>query len=202
MTTTTLKPRKATITRVTAETNIQLSLTIDGSGKRKIDSPIGFLNHMLELFAKHGLFDLEVIATGDTYVDDHHVVEDIGIVLGQAFAKAIGDKKGINRYGFFILPMDEVLTTSAFDFSGRYAFRLDAAFTREKIGDLSSELLEDFWDAFTQNAKANLLIKSEYGRNDHHKVEGIFKATARAMRMACEIDERLGNELPSTKGML
>ena len=200
--TTSTKPRKATITRVTGETNIRLSLNIDGSGKLKIDTPIGFLNHMLEQFAKHGLFDLEIKATGDTNFDDHHTVEDIGIVLGQAFAEAIGDKAGINRYGFFILPMDDALATAAFDFGGRYGFRFDAEFKREKIGDLSSELLEHFWDAFAQNAKANLFVKSEYGRNDHHIAEGIFKATAKSIRMACEFDERLGGQLPSTKGKL
>jgi imidazoleglycerol-phosphate dehydratase len=194
--------RQATITRTTEETKIQVTLNLDGTGKRKISTPIGFLNHMLEQFAKHGLFDLEITATGDTQFDDHHTVEDIGIVLGQAFAEAIGDKKGINRYGFFILPMDDALATTAFDFGGRYGFRFDAQFKRETIGDLSSELLEHFWDAFAQNAKANLFIKSEYGRNDHHIAEGIFKATAKAVRMACEPDKRLGSQLPSTKGRL
>jgi len=202
MTITIAKPRKATITRVTEETNISLKLNIDGSGTRKINTPIGFLNHLLDQFAKHGLFDLEITAKGDTYFDDHHTVEDIGIVLGQAFAEAIGDKAGINRYGFFILPMDDALTTTAFDFSGRYGFRFDAEFKREKIGELSSEMLEHFWDAFAQNARANLFIKSEYGRNDHHKAEGIFKSTARAIRMASEFDVRLGNQLPTTKGRL
>ena len=196
------KPRTAKITRVTEETNIVLTLTIDGSGKRKINTPIGFLNHLLEQFAKHGLFDLEVVASGDTHFDDHHVVEDIGIVLGQAFEQAIGDKTGINRYGFFILPMDDALATTAFDFSGRYGYRFDAEFRREQIGDLSSEMLEHFWGAFAQNARANLFIKSEYGRNDHHKAEGIFKAVARAIRIASEFDERLGDQLPTTKGRL
>ena len=200
--TTTLNTRTRSIKRVTEETNIQLTLNIDGSGKRKIETPVGFLNHMLEQFAKHGLFDLEITATGDTYFDDHHTVEDIGIVLGQAFAEAIGDKRGINRYGFFILPMDDALATVALDFSGRYSFRFDAEFKREKIGDLSSELLEHFWDAFAQNAKVNLFMKSEFGRNDHHISEGLFKAVAKAMRMACSIDERLGNQVPSTKGKL
>jgi imidazoleglycerol-phosphate dehydratase len=194
--------KQATITRATEETKIKLTLAIDGSGKSRIDTPIGFLNHMLEQFAKHGLFDLDITASGDTQFDDHHTVEDIGIVLGQAFAEAISDKTGINRYGFFILPMDDALATAAFDFGGRYGFRFDAEFKRETIGDLSSELLEHFWDAFAQNAKANLFIKSEYGRNDHHVAEGIFKATAKAVRMACEPDKRLGNQLPSTKGRL
>ena len=200
--TTTLKSRTSSITRVTDETNIQLTLNIDGTGKRKIDTPVGFLNHMLEQFAKHGLFDLEITATGDTFFDDHHTVEDIGIVLGQAFAKAIGDKKGINRYGFFMLPMDDALATIALDFSGRYSFRFDAEFKREKIGDLSSELLEHFWDAFAQNAKVNLSMKSEFGRNDHHIAESLFKAVAKTMRMACSLDDRLSDQLPSTKGKL
>ena len=198
----TAKPRTATIIRRTKETDVSLKLVIDGSGKRRIDTPVGFLNHMLEQFAKHGLFDLEITATGDTNFDDHHTAEDIGIVLGQAFAEAIGDKAGINRYGFFILPMDDTLSTVAFDFAGRYGFRFDAEFKREKIGDLSSELLEHFWDAFAQNAKANLFIKSEYGRNDHHKAEGIFKAAAKAIRAACELDRRLAGRLPTTKGRL
>lgn len=197
-----MKTRKTTITRKTSETDIRLALNIDGLGKAKIDTPIGFLNHMLEQFASHGLFDLEIKASGDMQFDDHHLVEDVGIVLGQAFAKAIGDKAGINRYGFFVLPMDDALATVAFDFGGRYGFRFDADFKREKIGDLSSELLDHFWDAFAQNAKANLFIKSEYGRNDHHIAEGIFKAAGRSIRMACEQDTRRGKELPSTKGRL
>ncbi len=194
--------RVATIKRVTKETNIQLKLNIDGSGKQRIDTPLGFLNHMLEQFAKHGLFDLEITATGDLHFDDHHLVEDIGIVLGQAFNEAIGNKLGINRYGFFILPMDDALSTVACDFSGRYSFRFDASFRRKKINDLSSELIDHFWDAFAQNARLNLFVKSEFGRNDHHIAEGIFKAVARAIRIACELDSRLGDELPSTKGKL
>jgi len=197
-----MKTRITQISRKTDETDISLELNLDGSGQRKIETPIGFLNHMLEQFAKHGLFDLTVKASGDTYFDDHHIVEDIGIILGQAFAEAIGDKAGINRYGFFVLPMDDAQATVACDFSGRYSFRFDAEFKREKINDLSTELLEHFWDAFAQNAKLNLFIKSEFGRNDHHIAEGIFKATARAMKMACERDDRLGGQLPSTKGKL
>lgn len=195
-------PRKARVSRSTEETDITLALTVDGSGEREIDTPVGFLNHMLEQFAAHGLFDLKIKAAGDMRFDDHHVVEDIGIVLGQAFAEATGDKSGINRYGFFVLPMDDALTTAAFDFSGRYGFRFDAGFKRERIGDLSSELIEHFWDAFAQNAKANLFIRSEYGRNDHHKAEGMFKAVARSIRMACEPDPRRGARIPSTKGRL
>jgi imidazoleglycerol phosphate dehydratase HisB len=197
-----MKKRKAAISRKTKETEIKVSLLIDGEGERNIDTPLGFLNHMLDLFTKHGLFDLNVRAKGDIKVDDHHTVEDIGIVLGQAFAKALGDKKGINRYGFFILPMNEVLATVAVDFSGRYSFCFNCQFNREKIGDLSTELVYDFWDAFAQNAKINLYIKVENGRNDHHKIEAIFKTCARALKMACEFDQKNLNKIPSTKGIL
>ena len=145
---------------------------------------------------------LSVKAKGDTYIDEHHTVEDIGIVLGEAFAKALGDKKGINRYGFFILPMDEALATVAIDFAGRYSFRFECPFVREKVGDLSTELIKHFWDAFAQNAKVNLYIKVKNGENEHHKIEAIFKATARAIRMACKIDERMKDQVPSTKGKL
>lgn len=194
--------RKATIIRKTKETQITVDLVINGSGKRIIETPIGFLNHMLDLFGKHGLFDLKIIAKGDTYIDDHHVTEDIGIVLGEAFLKALGDKKGINRYGFFILPMDETLATVAIDFAGRYAFRFECEYNREKINDLSTENIWHFWDAFAQNAKANVHIKVDYGKNDHHKTEGMFKAMARAVRMACEIDKRASDTIPSTKESL
>lgn len=197
-----MKNRTSIVERVTKETNISIGLNIDGSGERKIDTPVGFLNHMLDLFSKHGLFDLEINAKGDIEIDEHHTVEDIGIVLGECFRQTIGDKIGINRYGYFILPMDECLTTVAFDFSGRYSFKLDCEFNREKVGDLSTELIYDFWDSFAQNAKCNLIIKSEYGRNDHHKIEGIFKACARAIRIASEYDNRTLDQLPSTKGSL
>ena len=197
-----MNKRNIQINRQTSETDISISLGIDGSGKREINTPVGFLNHMLDLFAKHGVFDLTVKAKGDTYIDEHHTVEDIGIVLGKAFAKALGDKLGINRYGFFILPMDEALATVAIDFSGRYAFTFNCQFNREKIGDLSTELIYDFWSAFAQNAQVNLFIKVENGRNDHHKIEAIFKAAARAIRMACELDQRSINQIPSTKGKL
>lgn len=194
--------RKSNINRKTEETDIVVSLNIDGTGKRDIDTPVGFLNHMLDLFGKHGLFDLKIKASGDMQIDEHHTVEDIGIVLGEAFYKALNSKKGINRYGFFILPMDEVLATVAIDFAGRYAYRFDCEFVREKINDLSTELIYHFWDAFAQNAKVNLHIKIENGKNDHHKAEAIFKATARAIRMACEIDPRAKDNIPSTKGAL
>ena len=194
--------RKSIISRKTKETNIVISLNIDGNARRQIDTSVGFLNHMLDLFAKHGLFDLSVKAKGDIHIDDHHTVEDIGIVLGEAFAKALGEKRGIKRYGFFILPMEESLATVAIDFAGRYSFQFNCTFVREKVGDLSTELVSHFWNAFAQNAKANLHIKIENGMNEHHKIEGIFKAVARAIRMACEIDPRSKNEIPSTKGKL
>ena len=194
--------RSSQVSRITKETDIDIGLKINGTGERSINTPIGFLNHMLDLFAKQGLFDLKIKAKGDMFIDEHHTVEDIGIVLGQVFCKALGDKKGINRYGFFILPMDEALATVAIDFAGRYAFTLNCDFNREKVGDLSTELIYDFWDGFAQNAKVNLFIKVENGRNDHHKAEAIFKAVAKAMRTACEIDKRASLAIPSTKGVL
>ena len=194
--------RTSQISRITNETDINIALKINGTGVRTINTPIGFLNHMLDLFAKQGLFDLNIKAKGDMFIDEHHTVEDIGIVLGKTFKEAVGDKKGINRYGFFILTMDEALATVAVDFAGRYAFTLDCNFNREKINDLSTELIYDFWDGFAQNAKVNLYIKIENGRNDHHKVEAIFKAVAKAIRMACEIDKRAPLTVPSTKGVL
>ncbi len=194
--------RKSVIKRVTNETKIAISLNIDGVGKREVDTPIGFLNHMLELFAKHGLFDLTIKARGDMHIDEHHTAEDIGIVLGEAFRKALGEKIGIKRYGFFILPMDEILVTSVVDFSGRYAFQFYCSFKRERVGDLSTELVSHFWDAFAQNAKINLHIKVEGEGNEHHKIEGVFKSVARAIRMAAEIDPKAKKEIPSTKGRL
>jgi len=194
--------RIAEVFRKTNETDIFVTLVIDGVGKRAIDTPVGFLNHMLDLFARQGLFDLEIKAKGDMYIDEHHTVEDVGITLGKAFAKALGDKRGINRYGFFILPMDEALAMVAIDFCGRTNFKFACEFSREKIGDLSTELVYDFWDAFAQNAQVNLQIKIEGGRNDHHKIEAMFKSAARAMRMACEIDKRSALSIPSTKGVL
>lgn len=195
--------RVAKITRNTNETKIFVSINLDGTGKRKIQTPINFLNHMLDLLAKHSLIDIEINASGDMQIDEHHTVEDIGIVIGQALLKAIGDKKGINRYGTMILPMDEVLALVSLDFAGRYAFSFDVDFNREKIGDLSTELVFDFFDAIAQNAKINLHIKLlNQGRNDHHKIEGIFKAFGRAIRQAVEIDERMKEKIPSTKGVL
>lgn len=197
-----MKQRNASVQRETKETAISIKLNLDGAGKRDINTPIGFLNHMLELFAAHGQFDLSVVAKGDIQVDEHHTVEDVGIVLGQAFAQALEEKKGIQRYGFFILPMDEALATVALDCSGRYAFRFDCPFRRETVGDLPTELVYDFWDAFAQQAKINLQIKVEHGRNDHHQIEALFKATARALKMACAIDSKQADQIPSTKGQL
>ncbi len=197
-----MNTRSAQITRKTNETDIDIRLALDGAGSSTLMIPTGFLSHMLTAFTKNARFDLNITATGDMNVDDHHTVEDIGIVLGQAIGTALADKKGITRYGFFILPMDEALATVAIDFSGRYAFRFDCAFTRERIGDLSSELVYDFWDAFAQNARANVYIKVENGRNDHHKAEAIFKAMGRACRMAVAKDSESRGEIPSTKGSL
>lgn len=194
--------RKAVIDRKTNETDVNVSLNIDGIGKRETDIPVRFLTHMLDLFAEHGLFDLTVKARGDTYIDEHHTVEDIGIVLGEAFAKALGDREGIKRYGFIILPMDEALATVAIDFAGRYSFRFECPFAREKVGDISTELIKHFWDAFAQNAEVNLYIKVENGEDEHHKIEAIFKAAAHAIRMACEIDEKMKDQIPSSKGKL
>jgi imidazoleglycerol-phosphate dehydratase len=195
--------RTAKIVRNTNETQIILSLNLDGTGKSSIKTPVGFLNHMLDLFSKHSLIDLKIDAKGDMQIDEHHTVEDIGIVIGKTLKKAIGDKKGINRYGTMILPMDEVLALVSLDFSGRYAFVFDVDFTSEKVGDLSTELVYDFFDAIAQNAKLNLHIKLlNQGRNNHHKIEGIFKAFAKALRFAVEVDSRAKDELPSTKGLL
>ena len=193
--------RIAKIRRSTKETDIQLDLAIDGSGKYRIATPVPFLNHMLELFTKHGLFDLTVKASGDVHVDDHHLVEDLGITLGQAFAKAIGDKKGMRRYGFFILPMDETLAGVAIDFSGRPAFVYRVPLKAGKIKSFDVELVEHFFEAFVNSARVNLHINVPYGKIRHHIVEGIFKAFARAVDMATRRDPRVKG-IPSTKGKL
>ena len=198
-----MKARTGSVSRKTGETEISVELTLDGTGTRSISSPVNMLNHLLDLFAKHGLFDLTVRAAGDVHIDDHHTVEDIGIVLGEALAQALGDKRGITRYGTSILPMDEVLALVSMDLAGRYAFSYDVPLSREQIGDLASEVVYDFFDAFAQGAKMALHIKLlTPGRNDHHKVEGIFKAFGRALRQAVELDERSTGQVPSTKGCL
>ena len=193
--------RTAAIDRQTAETKILLKLNIDGSGKSEIQTGVGFLDHMLTLFAKHGLFDLTVKCDGDTQVDAHHTTEDIGICLGQAFREALGDKRGIARYGHIVLPMEETLVTLAVDLSGRNYMVFNAPMTSPKIGEFDSELVEDFWYAFTSNAMCNLHVQMQYGRNSHHIAEAIFKAAARALRIATSIDPRQTG-VPSTKGLL
>ena len=194
--------RKAEIRRETAETKITLTLELDGSGKTDIDTGVGFLDHMLTLFARHGRFDLSVHCQGDTYVDDHHSTEDIAIALGSAFRKALGDKRGIKRYGDIILPMDEALILASVDISGRSYLRFTSDFQTEKIGTFDVELLEDFFTSFSENAGITLHIRQLDGRNSHHIAEAMFKAVARAMRKAVEIDEKAKDEIPSTKGVL
>jgi imidazoleglycerol-phosphate dehydratase len=193
--------RTASIHRQTAETEIVLELNLDGAGQSSVATGVGFFDHMLTLLAKHACLDLTVQARGDLHVDQHHTVEDVGICLGQAIRQAIGDKAGIRRYGHFTLPMEETLVTSAIDLSGRYFLVFQAAFPSPKIGDFDSELVEDFWQAVAANALCNLHILAHYGRNSHHISEGIFKATARALRMAIEPDPRMPG-VPSTKGTL
>lgn len=194
--------RAAVIERITKETQIRASLSIEGKGRYEISTGVRFLDHMLELFSKHGGFDLSLIARGDLDVDQHHTVEDAGIVLGQLFGKALGDRTGINRAGYFVLPMDETLAVVAIDLGGRpYLVYEDRVKTR-LVGDLQSELLEDFFHGFTTHAGANLHAKIMHGRSNHHKVEAIFKCFARAMKFACSKDARLKDQLPSTKGLL
>jgi imidazoleglycerol-phosphate dehydratase len=194
--------RTGTIQRKTAETEISVSVELDGRGESSVETPIGFLNHMLEAFAKHGLFDLKVSAAGDLEVDQHHLVEDIGICLGQAFDKALGDKRGINRAGYFVFPMDESLSVVAIDISGRPTLSYQAAFSRRHIGELDSDLVYDFFKGFADNVKASLAVRVLEGRNDHHKAEAIFKAFGKAMKMACSKDPRALEDIPSTKGVL
>ena len=194
--------RKASIQRDTKETQIRGSLTLEGHGKYDISTGIRFFDHMLELFTKHGGFDLKLVAKGDLDVDQHHTVEDVGIVLGQLFAKALGDRRGINRAGYFVLPMDETLAVVAVDLGGRPALAYKDLVNTVLVGDLQTELVEDFFDGFVNHAGANLHAKVLYGRSNHHKIEAIFKCFARAMRYACSKDARLKKQLPSTKGLL
>lgn len=194
--------RTGEINRKTAETDIRLKLDLDGSGKSAIDTGVGFLDHMLTLFASHGRFDLTIQCQGDTGVDDHHSTEDIGIALGEAFAQALGDKKGIVRYGHMILPMDEALILSAVDFSGRDFLGFDLQIPTEKVGTFDTELVEEFWLGFVRNARCNLHLKQLAGTNSHHIIEGAFKSAARSMRMAVSVDPAFANEVPSTKGVL
>ncbi|MCK5040442.1 MAG: imidazoleglycerol-phosphate dehydratase HisB [Candidatus Aenigmarchaeota archaeon] len=194
--------RTAKIKRKTNETDISLSVNIDGSGTYGIESPVGFFGHMLETFSKHGLFDISMTIKGDLETDQHHTIEDCGIVLGEAFKKALGDKRGINRAGYFVYPMDEALAVVAVDIGGRPYLQYDAEFKRRFCGDFDTDLLEDFFQAFATNLGANLVVRMPYGRSDHHKIEAIFKAFARSMNMACSKDKRRIKEMPTTKGVI
>jgi len=194
--------RTANFTRRTAETDITLALAIDGSGKSEVNTGCGFLDHMLTLFAKHGRFDLIVSCNGDTHVDDHHTVEDVGIVLGKAFFEALGDKRGITRYGSMTLPMDESLILTAVDLSGRDYLGYDLCIPTEKVGTFDTELVEEFFLGFVREAKCNLHIKQLAGTNSHHIIEGTFKSVARSLRAACALDTAALGEIPSTKGVL
>ena len=194
--------RTGTINRRTLETEIALNLNIDGTGQYNVSTGIRFFDHMLEALAKHGGFDLDLTCKGDLDVDQHHTVEDIGIALGEAFDGALGDKRGILRAGYFVMPMDETLAVCAIDLSGRVSCVVDDQLTQPLVGDFQTELVPDFFDGFARGARANVHIKTLYGRSNHHKIEAIFKAFARALRGACSRDERMRDLLPSTKGLL
>ncbi|HMD77258.1 MAG TPA: imidazoleglycerol-phosphate dehydratase HisB [Terracidiphilus sp.] len=195
-------PRTAIVERITAETRIGIKLTVEGRGQYKISTGIRFFDHMLELFARHGAFDLELKCVGDLDVDQHHTVEDVGIALGEAFDRALGDKRGILRAGYFLMPMDETLAIAAVDLSGRAAFAVETKVRAHLVGDLQAELVTDFFEGFARGARASVHVKTMYGRSNHHKIEAIFKAFARALRVACSRDKQLGEMLPSTKGLL
>jgi imidazoleglycerol-phosphate dehydratase len=195
-------PRGTELERITTETQIALALNIDGTGIYKIETGIHFFDHMLELFTRHGGFDLALACRGDLDVDQHHTVEDVGIALGEAFDRALGNKKGILRAGYFLMPMDETLGIAAVDLSGRAACVVDTKVRVRMVGDLQSELVFDFFEGFARGARANVHLKTMYGRSNHHKIEALFKAFARALRAACSKDQRLAEMLPSTKGLL
>jgi imidazoleglycerol-phosphate dehydratase len=195
-------PRTAIVERNSTETRIRIKLTIEGSGQYKVSTGIRFFDHMLELFTRHGAFDLDLACKGDLDVDQHHTVEDVGIALGEAFNRALGDKRGILRAGYFLMPMDETLAIAAIDLSGRAAFAVETKVRTRLVGDLQSELVTDFFEGFARGARANVHMKTMYGRSNHHKIEAIFKAFARALRVACSRDKQLGKMLPSTKGLL
>ncbi len=195
-------PRGTELERITTETQIALALNIDGTGIYKVETGIRFFDHMLELFTRHGGFDLALACRGDLDVDQHHTVEDVGIALGEAFDRALGDKKGILRAGYFLMPMDETLGIAAVDLSGRAACVVDTKVRVRMVGDLQSELVFDFFEGFARGARANVHLKTMYGRSNHHKIEALFKAFARALRVACSKDQRLAEMLPSTKGLL
>jgi imidazoleglycerol-phosphate dehydratase len=194
--------RRAIIDRRTTETSIALTLTLEGKGQYAVSTGIRFLDHMLELFARHGGFDLKVKASGDLDVDQHHTVEDLGIALGEAVSKALGDRKGINRAGYFVMPMDETLAVVAIDLGGRPHAVVDLQVDVATVGDLQTELVHDFFEGFSIGARGNIHAKVMYGRSSHHKIEAVFKAFARALRVACSKDKRLAKMLPSTKGLL
>jgi imidazoleglycerol-phosphate dehydratase len=194
--------RRAIIDRRTAETQIKLTLSLDGKGRFENHTGIRFLDHMLDLVARHGGFDLKVKATGDLDVDQHHTVEDVGIALGEAVLAAIGNKRGINRAGYFVMPMDETLAVAAIDLSGRPIAVIDTKVNVRTVGDLQTELVDDFFEGFAMASRANVHVKVMYGRSNHHKIEACFKAFARALRAACSKDKRLAKMLPSTKGLL
>jgi imidazoleglycerol-phosphate dehydratase len=194
--------RRAVITRNTTETQISLTLMLDGKGRYEVSTGIRFFDHMLELFTRHGGFDLHLQATGDLGVDQHHTVEDVGIALGEAVSKALGDRRGINRAGYFVMPMDETLGVAAIDLSGRIHAVTDLRLKVRRVGDLEADLVHDFFDGFAQGARANVHVKVLYGRSSHHQIEALFKAFARALRYACSKDKRLARVLPSTKELL
>jgi len=194
--------RKGVVVRDTNETRISIVVTVEGKGVYKVSTGIRFFDHMLELFTRHGAFDLELTCRGDLDVDQHHTVEDVGIALGEAFDRALGEKRGILRAGYFIMPMDETLAIAAVDLSGRAAFAVDTKVKTRLVGDLQTELVTDFFEGFARGARANVHVKTMYGRSNHHKIEAIFKAFARALRVACSRDKQLGEMLPSTKGLL
>jgi imidazoleglycerol-phosphate dehydratase len=194
--------RKATLHRKTTETEIEIALTIEGHGKYEVSTGIRFFDHMMELFTRHGGFDLKLAAQGDLDVDQHHTVEDVGIALGEVFNRALGDRRGILRAGYFVMPMDETLGLAAVDFGGRAAAVVDTKVRALRVGDLQAELVYDFFEAFARGARANVHARVLYGRSSHHKIEALFKAFARALRVACSRDRRLGRMLPSTKGIL
>ncbi len=197
-----MRARTASLRRKTNETDIRVRLRLDGRGRYKISTGIRFFDHMLELFARHGGFDLELHAHGDLDVDQHHTVEDVGIALGEAFRQALGTKRGINRAGYFVMPMDETLALAAIDLSGRPYLVMKASIKARRIGDLQAELLEDFFQGLATSAGANVHLKVAYGRSSHHAVEALFKVFARALRYACSRDPALRDQLPSTKGLL
>ena len=194
--------RTGTVKRDTTETQIALTLTIDGTGVYEVSTGIRFFDHMLELFTRHGGFDLTLACKGDLDVDQHHTVEDVGIALGEAFGIALGDKKGIMRAGYFVMTMDETLAVAAVDLSGRTAFVVDDLVDVPIVGDMQTELVTDFFEGFARGAKCNVHVKTMYGRSNHHKIEAIFKCFARALKYACSTDRRLRDQLPSTKGLL